>query len=118
MEQLHSKAKSFFTGIRLILPCVPAFVWVALQQTYKSTVDYWKNSQSIVDNIADDYMHDVMARDDQMHEIMPGRETIAQYDESLYWICYAIASFLYLVGWLVMSWLTVEAFNYLTSLIF
>jgi len=100
------------------LPRVPAFVWIALQRIYKSTVDYWKNSQSIVDNIADEYMRDAMKEDEQMHAVMQGGETIGEYDNSLYWVCYSIASFLYLLGWLAMSWLTVEAFLRLTSLFF
>ena len=118
MERLRSWASRFFTGVRLVLPCAPAFVWIALQRIYKSTVDYWKNSQSIVDNIADEYMRNVMEADEQMHAVMQGGETMGEYDSSLYWVCYSIASFLYLLGWLAMSWLTVEAFLMLTSLIF
>lgn len=115
MERLRTWASRFFTGVRLVLPLVPAFVWIALQQTFESTVDYWKNSQSIVDKIADKYMRDVMERDEQMYTVMQGGETIGEYDSSLYRICYSIASFLYLLGWLAMSWLTVEAFRLLTS---
>ena len=118
MERLRSWVSRFFTGVRLILPRVPAFVRIAIQQMYKSTVDYWKNSQSIVDNIADEYMRDVMEADEKMHAIMQGGETIGEYDKSLYLVCYSIASFLYLLGWLAISWLTVEAFLLLTSLIF
>jgi hypothetical protein len=118
MERLRSWVSRFFTGVRLILPRVPGFVWIALKATFESTVDYWKNSQSIVDNIADEYMRDVMEADEKMHAIMQGGETIGEYDKSLYLVCYSIASFLYLLGWLAMSWLTVEAFLLLTSLVF
>ena len=118
MERLRSWVRWFFNGVRLVLPHVPAFVWIALQRIYKSTVEYWKNSQSIVDNIAENYMHEVLEADDRMHAIMQRGETIGEYDSSLYWICYSIASFLYLLCWLAMSWLTVEAFLLLTSLIF
>ena len=118
MERLHSWVSRFFTGVRLILPRVPAFVWIALQRMYKSTVDYWKNSQSIVDNIADEYMHNVMEADEQLHAVMQGGETIGEYDKSLYLVCYSIASFLYLLGWLAISWLTVEAVLLLISLVF
>jgi hypothetical protein len=118
MERLRSWASWLFTGVRLILPLVPVFIWIAIQRLFKSTIDFWKNSQSIVDNIADKYMHDVMEADEQMHAVMQGGETIGEYDNSLYWVCYSIASFLYLLGWLAMSWLTVETLLLLTSLVF
>ena len=106
MERIHSRAKWFFTGVRLFLPLVPAFIWEALRQMIKSTRDYWKGSQSVVDSLAEKYMSRLPL------------EMTSDYDPAPYWVCYSIASFLYLVGWLAMSWLTVEAFLLLTSLIF
>jgi hypothetical protein len=106
MERLRSWTSWFFTGMRVFLPLVPAFVWIALQRMFHSTVDYWKNSQSIVDDITNDYVSRVPL------------ELTSDYDPYPFWVCYSIASFLYLLGWLVMSWLTVEAFLLLTSLIF
>ena len=106
METLRSWVSRFFTGVRLFVPFIPAFVWLALQHMFKSTVDYWKNSQSIVDDITNDYVSRVPL------------ELTSDYDPYPFWVCYSIASFLYLLGWLVMSWLTVEAFLLLTSLIF
>ena len=118
MEQIRSRASWFFNGVRLCLPVLPEFVLTAFRTLIESTVEYWKNSQSIVDGIADKYMHEVMEADENMHEVMQGGETIGEYDNALYWVCYSIASFLYLVGWLTMSWLTVEAFRLLTSWMF
>lgn len=118
MEAIRSHASHFFTGVRLCLPVLPNFVLIALRSMIESTVEYWRNSQSIVDNIADKYMREVMKADEHMHAAMQGGETIGEYDSSLYWVCYSIASFLYLVGWLTMAWLTVEAFLLLTSWIF
>jgi hypothetical protein len=106
MERLRSWAKWFFTGLRFFLPLVPAFVWIALRKMFDSTVDYWKNSQSIVDDITNDYVSRFPL------------ELTSDYDPYPFWVCYSIASFLYLLGWLGMSWLTVEAFLMLTSLIF
>ena len=106
MEQIRSRASWFFTGVRLFLPLVPAFVWIALQRMFNSTVDYCKNSQSIVDDITNDYLNRVPL------------ELTSDYDPYPFWVCYSLASFLYLLGWLAISWITVEAFLLLTSLIF
>jgi hypothetical protein len=106
MERLRLGSSWFFTGVRVFIPLVPAFVWIALKQIYDSTVKYWKNSQSIVDSMANEYL-------DKLPE-----EVTSDYDPYPFWVCYSIASFLYLLGWLAMSWLTVEAFLMLTSLIF
>lgn len=106
MEQIRSRASWFFTGVRLFLPLVPAFVWIALRQMFESTRDYWQNSQVIVDRMADEYISKAPL------------ELTSDYDPYPFWVCYSIASFLYLLGWLAMSWLTVEAFLLLTSLIF
>ena len=106
MEQIRSKASWFFSGVRLFLPLVPAFVWIAIRRMSESTINYWKNSQSVVDAITEEYMSNAPP------------EVTSDYDPAPYWICYSIASFLYLLGWLAMSWLTVEAFHYLISLIF
>jgi len=106
MEQIRSKVSWFFSGVRLFLPLVPAFVWIALRQMITSTVNYWKNSQAVVDGIAEEYMSNAHL------------EVTSDYDPYPYWVCYSIASFLYLLGWLAMSWLTVKAFRLLTSLVF
>jgi len=73
----------------------------------KSTRDYWKGSQSIVVDIADEY------KKETTNIIIP-----SEYDVSIYWVCYTIASFLYLLGWLAMAWLTIEVFRLLISVIF
>ena len=106
MERVRSGASWFFYGVRVFIPLLPAFVWIALKRMYNSTVEYWKNSQSIVDEMAIDYMG----------KFPP--ELTSDYDPYPFWICYSIASFLYLLGWLAMAWLTVEAFLLLTSLFF
>jgi hypothetical protein len=106
MERLRSWASWFFTGVRVFLPLVPVFIWDALRKMIESTKDYWMNSQTVVDKLADEYMSKLP------HELT------SDYDPYPFWICYSIASFLYLLGWLAMSWLTVEAFLLLTSLIF
>ena len=106
MKRLQSWARWLFTGLRLFLPLIPSLLWIALQEMTNSTVKYWKDSQLVVDGIANDYM------DKAPQEVM------TEYDPYGYWICYSIASFLYLLGWLAMAWLTVEAFRMLISLIF
>src|SRR5262245_61946978 len=108
MHQLPSRISRFFTGVRLFLPLLPNFVWVALGEMVKSKVEYWRNSQSTVDGIADQYMRDAMNEEGMTSE----------YDVSLYRVCYSIASFLYLLSWLTMSWLTVEGLRLLTSWVF
>ena len=107
MKKIHSWTKWLFTGLRLFLPLIPRFVWIAVQEMAKSTRDYWKGSQSIVEEIADEYKK--KATDEKIP---------SEYDVHIYWVCYSIASFLYLLGWLAMAWLTVESFRLLTSLIF
>jgi hypothetical protein len=106
MVRLRSWASRFFMGVRLFLPLVPTFTWIAFCQMFESTKDYWQNSQKIVDGIAEEYMSNAPP------------ELTSDYDPGPYWICYAIASFLYLLGWLAMSWLTVEALRLLISAIF
>ena len=106
MEQIRSRVSWFFTGVRLFLPLIPSFVGIALREMKDSTVEYWKNSQRVVDRIADEYISKV-----------PPALT-SDYDPYPYWICYSLASFLYLLGWLAMAWLTVEAFRLITSPLF
>jgi hypothetical protein len=105
MEKIRVRARRFFTGLGRLVPLIPAFVWIALSISLKSVRAYWKRSQKVVEQIADDYMRE------EMHE-----EKTTEYNFSLYQICYAIAAFLYLLIWLAMSWLTVEAFRQLASL--
>jgi hypothetical protein len=107
MKDFLIKVRWFFTGLRLFLPLVPRFVWIAIREMYISIVNYWENSQLVVNKISDSYM--IQATD------KPGRTT--DYAHYVYWVCYSIASFLYLLGWLAMSWLTVEALRLLMSAI-
>lgn len=104
MEQIASRAKWFFSGLRVFLPLVPMFVRIAFGELYQSTVDYWKTSQTVVDKITEAYVSRAPL------------ELTSDYDPQPYWVCYTIASFLYLVGWLAMSWLTVEAYRLLAWL--
>ena len=60
----------------------------------------------IVDRMADEFV-----------TMLPTQVT-TDYDPAPFWLCYAIASFLYLLGWVAMSWLTVEAFLLVASLVF
>ena len=106
MDQLRKKLSRFFTGVRVFVPLLPAFLWTALCQVYSSTKEYWQTSQTIVDGITTEYMSNLPL------------EVTSDYDPGPYWICYAIASFLYLVGWIAMSWLTVEALRRLLTTIF
>ena len=107
MQKIRLWTKWLFTGLRLFLPLVPKFVWIAVQKMVKSTIDYWKISQSIVEDIADKYKKETT-----------NNKIPSEYDVSIYWVCYSIASFLYLLSWLAMAWLTVEAFRLLTLVIF
>jgi len=107
MQKIHSWTKWLFTGLRLFLPLAPRFVWIAIRETAKSTRDYWKGSQSVVKEIADEYKKETT-----------NEKIVSEYDVTIYWICYSIASFLSLLGWLAMAWLTVEAFRLLISAIF
>ena len=105
MEQIASRAKWFFSGVRLIVPLVPSFVRIAFSQLYKSTVDYWEGSQRVVDEITEEYV---------THTPL---ELTSDYDPYPYWLCYSVAALLYLVGWLAMSWLSVEAYRLLIGLV-
>jgi len=107
MEKIRLRARRFFTGLRRLLPHIPGFVWIAITHTTKSTRTYWKRSQRLVERIADEYMREAMAE-----------EKTTEYNFSLYQTCYAIAAFMYLLGWLMQAWLTVEAFRLVASLIF
>lgn len=106
MKKVLSNLRWLFTGIRLFLPFVPMFIWLAFQKMGKSTIDYWKNSQSVVDELADLYKDEAM------------QKMTTEYSVGVFWTCYGIASLLYLLGWLAMAWLTVEAFQFLVSAIF
>jgi uncharacterized membrane protein len=75
----------------------------------KSTINYWKNSQLIVDELAESYKNKAMK---------DMRKMTSEYSVYIFWLCYSLASFLYLVSWLAMAWLTVEAFRLLVSAIF
>jgi len=106
MQKILAHLRWFFTGLRLFLPLAPRFVWIAFLKLKDSTVDYWKNSQSIVDEMANEYMSKAPLK------------LTSDYDPYPYWACYSIATLLYLLGWLAMAWLTVEVFLMLISLIF
>ena len=73
----------------------------------QSIVDYWKESQSAVHEITNHYT------DEAIHH---GITT--EYDSYIFWICFSIASFLYLVGWYVNAWLLVEGLRWLVSALF
>jgi len=101
MENFLSGVRRFFTGLRKILPLTPRLAWYALRRLSESTIDYWKASQLTVNDIADHFTDEAV-------------ETIeSEYDSAIYWVCYAIASFLYLLGWLVQAWITVKIFQML-----
>ena len=106
MKKVLSSLRWLFTGIRSFLPFVPRFVWLACQKMGKSTITYWKNSQSVVDELADSYKDQAM------------QKMTTEYSVGVFWACYGIASLLYLLGWSAMAWLTVEAFQLLVSAIF
>src|SRR5688572_20357289 len=106
MQKILSRVRWFFIGLRLFLPFVPRLIWTAICKVKVSTVDYWKNSQLVVDDISN-------SSEDHAMQKMP-----SEYDSFVFWACYILSSFLYLLGWLAMSWLTVEAFRLLTSWIF
>jgi hypothetical protein len=107
MQTILSNVRWFFTGLRLFLPLVPRFVWIAIRRTAESISDYWKLSQSVVDRISDAYMAEATDK---------GLTT--EYDSYVYWVCVSMAAFLFLVGWLVQSWLIVQALRLLISAIF
>jgi hypothetical protein len=106
MKQILVSLRWFFTGLRLFLPLIPGFVWSASRSVTDSTVKYWKDSQSVVDGMADEFMSKAP------------QEVTTDYDPYGYYVCYSIAAFLYLVGWLVIAWLTFEAFRLLILAIF
>jgi hypothetical protein len=106
MREIHSGVRWFFLGVRLFLPLIPRFMQLAFQEMSKSTINYWKNSQSIVDELAESYKNEAM------------KKMTSEYSVHVFWLCYSLASFLYLVGWLAVAWLSVEAFRLLMSAIF
>ena len=106
MKALLSNLRRFFFGVRLFLPLVPKFLWLAFQKVSKSTIEYWKNSQSVVNELADSYLDQAM------------QKMTTEYSVGVFWTCYGIASLLYLLGWLAMAWLTVQAFQLVVSVIF
>lgn len=106
MKNILSGVRRFFTGMRQILPLAPHFGWLALRRVTKSTIDYWKASQLTVNDIADFYTDEAT------------KKIVTEYDTSIYWVCYSIASSLYLLGWLLQAWLTVKILQLLVSAIF
>ena len=106
MQKILDYLRWFFTGLRLLLPFVPRFVWIAFHKMKDATVNYWKNSQVVVNEMTDDYTDDAM------------QKLTTEYDTFVFWACYGLASTLYLLGWLAMAWLTVEAVRMLITLIF
>jgi len=106
MDKIKLAARWFFTGLRLFLPLVPPFLWLAIQEMYNSTVDYWKKSQSVVEGMADKYM------------CLATQKEVTEYDTYIYYVCYSIASFLYLLGWLATAWLSIQVFLIIVSAIF
>lgn len=105
MKKFLSFLRWFFTGLRRLLPFIPRFLGIAIGKMAVSTYEYWKGSQSVVDSIANDFM---FAATDEETDLL-------EYDSYVYWACYSIASFLYLLGWLFQAWLTMEAFRLLVS---
>ena len=106
MKGILSKLRQFFSGVRLFLPLVPQFVWLAFQEVGKSTINYWKNSQKVVNELSDLYLDQAM------------QKMTTEYSVGVFRTCYCIASLLYLLIWLAMAWLTVEAFQLVASAIF
>ena len=106
MEKIKLAARWFFTGLRLFLPLLPAYLWHAIRKMYHSTVEYWTNSQSVVDDMADEYMR------------LATQKEVTEYDTYIYYVCYSIASFLYLLGWLATAWLSLLVFLLIVSAIF
>jgi hypothetical protein len=98
--------RRFFFGVRIFLPLVPRFTWLAVQEVGKSTVEYWKNSQVVVNSLSDSYL-------DQAMEKMP-----TEYSVGVFRTCYGLASLLYLLIWIAMSWVTIEALQWLLRTVF
>ena len=105
MQKILSNVGWFFTGIRLFLPLVPRFLWKAAEKVYESTVDYWKESQAIVDKISFSYIQDAPP------------DLTTDYDKYVIWTCYSLAAFLYLLGWIGMAWLTMWLLQQLLELL-
>ena len=105
MKLILSKLRWIFTGIGLFLPFIPRFIGSAFGKVAVATFEYWRNSQRIVETLSDDWMA----------ETVKEKKAIGEYDTYIYWACYLLASFLYLVGWLFQAWLTMEAFHLLVS---
>ena len=105
MQKTLSNVRWFFTGIRMFLPLVPRFLWIAAEKVYESTVDYWKDSQAIVDDISYNYIRDATG------------EITSEYDKYVIWTCYGLAAFLYLLGWLGMAWFTMWLLQQLLGLL-
>ncbi len=107
MKPVLSSLRQLFSGVRLFIPLVPQFLWLAFREVGKSTIDYWKNSQLVVNKLSDSYL------DQAMQKIKT-----TEYSVGVFRTCYGIASLLYLLIWLAMAWLTVEAFQLVVSAIF
>src|SRR5689334_15678971 len=101
MKNILSALRQFFFGVRLFLPLVPRFTWLALHDVGEATINYWKNSQEVVSRLSDTYLDHAM------------KKMTSEYSVGVYRACYGIASLLYLLIWLAMAWLTVEAFQWL-----
>ena len=106
MKGILSTLRQFFFGVRIFLPLVPRFTWLAIREVSQATIDYWKNSQEVVNRLSDSYLDHAM------------QKMTSEYSVGVYRACYGIASLLYLLIWLAMAWLTVEAFQWLVSKIF
>lgn len=106
MKSILSKLRQFFSGVRQFLPLVPQFVWLAIQEVGKSTIDYWKNSQQVVDKLSDSYLDQAM------------QQMTTEYSVGVFRACYGMASLLYLLIWIAMAWLTMEAFQWLVTAVF
>lgn len=107
MQKVQTFVSRFFTGVRLILPMIPEFAWIAAKSTWDSISKFWKHSQEEVESITETYWM----------RVTDAKEESSEYEESMYRICYSIASFFYLVCWIAQAWLTVEAFRWLLSVI-
>ena len=106
MKNILTALRQFFFGVRIFLPLIPQFIWWALHDVGEATINYWKNSQEVVNKLSDTYLDHAM------------QKMTSEYSVGVYRTCYGIASLLYLLIWLAMAWLTVEAFQWLMSMIF
>lgn len=107
MEGLLKKIQWFFTGLRLILPHLPMFVWIAFSRMIQSVIAYWRDTQTIVQGIADEHTD----------KSIEGQLT-TEYDSLVFWVCLSIASFLFLVAWLIQAWIMVEGLRLLVTWLF